>query len=174
MTVHNGANKGDFAKTVLMPGDPLRAKMIAERYLSDYKLVNTVRGMFAYTGFYKGVKISVMASGMGIPSIGIYSYELYKFYDVENIIRVGSCGSIDTNLNLYDIFVANSAYTKSTYGKCFNIDDDILYSSKELSKLLQDTAFSMNKTIAVGRAFLQILFMQNPILKIYIMRKAVT
>lgn len=153
MTVHNEANKGDFAKTVLMPGDPLRAKMIAERYLEDYKLVNTVRGMYAYTGFYKGVKVSVMASGMGIPSIGIYSYELYKFYDVENIIRVGSCGSIDTNLNLYDIFVAKDAYTKSTYGKCFNIDEDILPSDAYISKLLQDTAFKMNKKIALGRVF---------------------
>lgn len=153
MTVHNGANKGDFAKTVLMPGDPLRAKMIAEKYLEDFKLVNTVRGMLAYTGFYKGVKVSIMASGMGIPSIGIYSYELYKFYDVENIIRVGSCGSIDNNLNLYDIFIAESANTKSTYGKCFNIEEDTLYSSSEISKLLQDTALDMNKTIAVGRAF---------------------
>lgn len=153
MTVHNEANKGDFAKTVLMPGDPLRAKMIAERYLEDYKLVNTIRGMYAYTGFYKGVKVSVMASGMGIPSIGIYSYELYKFYDVENIIRVGSCGSIDTNLNLYDIFVAKDAYTKSTYGKCFNIDEDILSSDAYISKLLQDTAFKMNKKIALGRVF---------------------
>ena len=153
MTVHNEANKGDFAKTVLMPGDPLRAKMIAERYLEDYKLVNNVRGMYAYTGFYNGVKVSVMASGMGMPSIGIYSYELYKFYDVEHIIRIGSCGSIDTNLNLYDIFVAKDAYAISTYGKCFNIEENILPSDTSLSKLLQDTAFNMNKKIAYGRAF---------------------
>ena len=103
MTVHNEAKKEDIAKTVLMLGDPMRAKMIAEKYLDDYKLVNSVRGMYAYTGFYKGNRITVMASGMGIPSIGIYSYELYKFYDVDNIIRVGSCGTYIKDLNLYDI-----------------------------------------------------------------------
>ena len=99
MTVHNEAKKEDIAKTVLMPGDPMRAKMIAEKYLDDYKLVNSVRGMYAYTGFYKGKRITVMASGMGIPSIGIYSYELYKFYDVDEIIRLGTCGGYGEELN---------------------------------------------------------------------------
>ena len=89
-TAHNEANKGDFAKTVLMPGDPLRAKYVAENFLEDVKCVNTVRNCLGYTGTYKGVPVSVMASGMGMPSIGIYSYELYEFYDVENIIRIGS------------------------------------------------------------------------------------
>ena len=89
-TPHNEAKKGDFAKTVLMPGDPLRSKFIAETFLTDLKLVNNVRGVQGYTGLYKGVPVSVMASGMGMPSIGIYSYELYTQYDVENIIRVGS------------------------------------------------------------------------------------
>ena len=93
-TPHNNANKGDFAKTVLMPGDPLRAKFIAETFLTEPKLVNNVRGVQGYTGTYKGVPVSVMASGMGIPSIGIYSYELYTQYDVENIIRVGSAGAM--------------------------------------------------------------------------------
>ena len=119
MTVHNEANIDDIAKTVLMPGDPLRAKMIAEKYLDDYKLVNNVRGMFAYTGFYKGKKITVMASGMGIPSMGIYSYELFKFYNVDNIIRIGSCGSLIKDLNLYDIVVARDSYSISTYGVCY-------------------------------------------------------
>lgn len=91
-TPHNGAEKGQIAKSVLMPGDPLRAKFVAEHFLEDAKLVNTVRNAYAYTGTYKGKPVSVMASGMGMPSIGIYSYELFKFYDVENIIRIGSAG----------------------------------------------------------------------------------
>ena len=93
MTPHNEANLGDIAKTVIMPGDPLRAKYIAETFLEDYKLVNQIRGMYAYTGKYKGTEISVMAHGMGMPSAGIYTYELYKFYNVDNIIRIGSCGA---------------------------------------------------------------------------------
>ena len=99
-TPHNNAVKGDFAKTVLMPGDPLRAKFIAETFLTDPKLVNNVRGVQGYTGTYKGVPVSVMASGMGMPSIGIYSYELYTQYDVENIIRVGSAGAMRADLEL--------------------------------------------------------------------------
>ena len=98
-TPHNNAAKGDFAKTVLMPGDPLRAKFIAETFLTEPKLVNNVRGVQGYTGTYKGVPVSVMASGMGIPSIGIYSYELYTQYDVENIIRVGSAGAMRADLS---------------------------------------------------------------------------
>jgi purine-nucleoside phosphorylase len=94
MTPHNEAKKEDIAKIVIMPGDPLRAKYIAENFLENYRLVNSVRNMFAYTGFYKGNRITVMASGMGMPSMGIYCYELYKFYDVETIIRIGSCRSI--------------------------------------------------------------------------------
>ena len=92
-TPHNEANVGDYAKTVIMPGDPLRAKYIAENFLENYRLINSVRGIYAYTGKYKGKEISVMAHGMGMPSMGIYCYELYKFYNVENIIRIGSCGA---------------------------------------------------------------------------------
>ena len=92
-TPHNQGKIGDFAKTVLMPGDPLRAKYIAEHFLSDVRQVNGVRNMLGYTGTYKGKEVTVMGSGMGMPSIGIYSYELFKFYGVENIIRIGSCGS---------------------------------------------------------------------------------
>ena len=108
-TPHITAEMGDFAKTVLMPGDPLRAKFIAETFLDNYKLVNNVRGINGYTGYYIGKKVSVMASGMGQPSIGIYSYELYKFYGVENIIRVGSCGGFSKDLHFKDLVIAMGA-----------------------------------------------------------------
>ncbi|MBO5713057.1 MAG: purine-nucleoside phosphorylase [Clostridia bacterium] len=114
-TPHINAKVGDFAKTVLMPGDPLRAKFIAETYLTDAKLVNNVRGIQGYTGYYKGKKVSVMASGMGQPSIGIYSYELYNFFGVENIIRVGSCGGLDAELHVRDIVLAQAACTNGNY-----------------------------------------------------------
>ena len=104
-TPHNEAKEGDIAKTVLMPGDPLRAKFIAETFLENSTCFNQVRNMFGFTGTYKGKQISVMASGMGQPSIGIYSYELYKFYGVENIIRIGSAGSYKEDLNIFDVFV---------------------------------------------------------------------
>lgn len=120
-TPHIKAEFGDFAKTVLMPGDPLRAKFIAEKYLDNVKMVNDVRCAFAYTGYYKGKKVSVMASGMGQPSIGIYSYELFKFYGVENIIRVGSCGSMDKDLHLKDIIIAMGACTNGNYASQYNL-----------------------------------------------------
>ena len=114
-TPHNTAVKGEFAKTVLMPGDPLRAKMVAETFLSDAKLINNVRGIQGYTGTYEGVPVSVMASGMGMPSIGIYSYELFNFYDVENIIRVGTAGSFSRDVHVRDIVLASGACTDSNY-----------------------------------------------------------
>ena len=104
-TPHIGANANDFAKTVLMPGDPLRAKFIADTFLTDVKLVTSVRNIFGYTGYYKGKKVSVMASGMGMPSMGIYSYELYKYYNVETIIRIGTCGSYKEYINLFDVLI---------------------------------------------------------------------
>lgn len=116
-TPHNAAQKGDFAKTVLMPGDPLRAKFIAETYLQNTRLVTEVRGMLGYTGEYHGVPVSVMGSGMGIPSIGIYSYELYTEYDVDNIIRIGSAGSYSEKAALYDVLLATAAYSESSYAK---------------------------------------------------------
>lgn len=118
-TLHNTATKGDFAPTVLMPGDPLRAKFIAETYLDNAKLVNNVRGIQGYTGFYKGKPVSVMASGMGIPSIGIYSRELFTEYGVDNIIRVGSAGLIDKSLKIRSVVAAMSAYSNSNYGDQF-------------------------------------------------------
>ena len=121
-TPHINAPAGAFAKTVLLPGDPKRAKYVAEKFLENAELVNDVRGVQGYTGYYKGVRVSVMASGMGMPSMGIYSYELFNGYDVENIIRVGSIGSINENVNLKDVVVATSASTNSNYGKNFHLD----------------------------------------------------
>ncbi len=121
-TPHINAPSGAFAKTVLLPGDPKRAKYVAEKFLENAELVNDVRGVQGYTGYYKGVRVSVMASGMGIPSMGIYSYELFNAYEVENIIRVGSIGSINENVNLKDVVVATSASTNSNYGKNFHLD----------------------------------------------------
>ena len=118
-TPHINAPEGAFARTVLMPGDPLRAKFIAENYLNDAVLVNNVRGVQGYTGNYKGKRVSVMASGMGMPSIGIYSYELFNFYDVENIIRIGSAGAITDKLSLRDVVVGMSVYSDSGYGSQF-------------------------------------------------------
>lgn len=120
-TPHISAAYGDFAQTVLMPGDPLRAKFIAENYLTDAKLVNNVRGVNGYTGYYKGKRVSVMASGMGQPSIGIYSYELFNFYGVENIIRIGSCGSFDKDLHARDIIIAIGACTNGNYALQYNL-----------------------------------------------------
>ena len=115
-TPHNAAKPGDIAKTVLMPGDPLRAKFIAETYLENPVCFNTVRNMLGYTGTYEGKRVSVMGSGMGMPSIGIYSYELYHFYDVENIIRIGSAGGIADNVHVRDVVVGIGACTDSNYG----------------------------------------------------------
>ncbi len=120
-TPHISAQPGDFGKTVLMPGDPLRSKFIAENFLENATLVNNVRGVQGYTGFYKGVKVSVMASGMGIPAIGIYSHELYNGYGVENIIRVGSAGAIQEHVKVRDIILAQGACTDSNYAHIFNL-----------------------------------------------------
>ena len=114
-TPHIQAEKGDFAQTVLMPGDPLRAKFIAETYLEKVRQVNAVRGMLGYTGVYQGQPVSVMASGMGMPSMGIYSYELFRFYDVENIIRIGTAGAVSEQLSIGDVVLAMSAATNSNY-----------------------------------------------------------
>ena len=120
-TPHITAKAGDFAETVLMPGDPLRAKFIAETFLEDAVLVNNVRGVNGYTGYYKGKRVSVMASGMGQPSIGIYSYELFNFYGVKNIIRIGSCGSFHKDLHVRDIIIASGACTNGNYAMQYNL-----------------------------------------------------
>ena len=121
-TPHNTAEKGDFAKTVLMPGDPLRAKYIAEHYIENPKLVNNVRGVQGYTGTYKGVPVSVMASGMGMPSMAIYSYELFNFYGVENILRVGSAGAVSMELKVRDIVLGQGACTSSSMQDNFGVN----------------------------------------------------
>ncbi len=121
-TPHISCSPDDFAKTVLMPGDPLRSKMIAETYLTDAKLINNIRGIQGYTGLYEGKRVSVMASGMGMPSIGLYSYELYHFFGVETIIRVGSAGAIHPDLKLFDIVLGQGSCTDSRYGEQFGLD----------------------------------------------------
>ena len=120
-TPHNSANPGDFAKTVLMPGDPLRAKLIAETFLDNAKLVNNVRGIHGYTGSYKGTPVSVMASGMGAPSIGIYSYELFTQYGVDNIIRIGSAGALTNDLQLRDVVAAMGVCTDSNFAQQYRL-----------------------------------------------------
>jgi len=150
-TPHNEAKIGEIAKTVIMPGDPLRAKYIAENFLNDYKLVNSIRGMFAYTGFYNGKEITVMAHGMGMASVGIYSYELYKVYGVENIIRIGSCGAYLPELKLFDIVLSNRAYTEGTYALTFSNDNCYLAeASKILNDIIIKTAEENNISILVG------------------------
>ena len=130
-----------LAKTVLMPGDPLRAKFIAETFLTDVVKINGVRNMFAYTGLYKGKPITVFGSGMGQPSIGIYSYELFNFYGVENIIRIGSAGSYSADLAVYDTVLVTEAYSESTFAKvAFDIEGDILPSNAELNDKLRECA----------------------------------
>ena len=138
-TPHNNAKMGDIAKTVLMPGDPLRAKFIAETYLEDVVQYNTVRNMLGYTGTYKGKRISVQGHGMGIPSIGIYTYELFNFYDVDNIIRVGSAGAIDEDVHLRDIIFGMGACTDSNYARQFELPGTFapIASYKLLSKAVE-------------------------------------
>ena len=144
-TPHNQAKFGEIAKNILMPGDPLRAKFIAETFLENIKLVNSVRNMLAYTGEYKGKEITVMASGMGMPSIGIYSYELYSQYGVENIVRVGSAGAYTDKLNLFDVVLAESAWSESSFAKTQNgYDKDTTYPDRELNEKIIETAKKLN------------------------------
>ncbi len=151
-TPHNKAEVGSIAKTVLMPGDPLRAKYIAETFLEDVVQFNSVRNMFGFTGTYKGRKISVMGSGMGMPSIGIYSYELFKFYGVENIIRIGSAGAYTDKLNLFDTVLAESSWSESTFAKTQDgYDKDITYPSEELNARLEKAAEELNIPVIKAR-----------------------
>lgn len=150
MTSHNEANKEDIAKIVIMPGDPLRAKYIAENFLEDYKLVNSVRNVLAYTGFYKGKRITVMASGMGMPSMGIYCYELYMFYDVETIIRIGSCGVYVDEINLLETILVDGSYTFGNFALNFNDKDEhFVMADNALNLLISDVARDEN--IAIRR-----------------------
>lgn len=149
-TPHNEAKLGEIAKTVIMPGDPLRAKYIAENFLENYKLVNSVRGMYAYTGTYKGKEITVMAHGMGMPSVGIYSYELYKIYGVENIIRIGSCGAYLPELKLFDIILSKNVFSESNFALTLNNEDcHIVSADSALNNIIIDTANEININIHV-------------------------
>ncbi len=151
-TPHNTAEINEIASTVLMPGDPLRAKYIAETFLEDVHEFNSVRNMFGYTGTYKGRKISVMGSGMGMPSIGIYSYELYKFYNVDQIIRIGSAGAYSPDLNLYDTILVKEAWSESNFAKAQNNQQrHILKSSPELNKKILKIGKKLNIPVVYGR-----------------------
>ena len=150
-TAHNQAEFGEIAKTVLMPGDPLRAKFIAETFLENPRQFNAVRGMYGYTGTYKGKKVSVMGSGMGMPSIGIYSYELYSQYGVDNIIRIGSAGAYSKEVNLYDVVLVTKAYSESTFAKTQSgYDEPYTYPSEELDKSIIEAAKELNIELHEG------------------------
>jgi len=162
-TPHNSANKGDFAKTVLMPGDPLRAKFIAESYLDNLKLVTSVRNVYGYTGTYKGIPVSVMASGMGQPSIGIYSYELYSQYDVDTIIRIGSAGSYVDELRIYDVVLADSAYSGSNFAFIQNgCTDDVMYPSQKVNETIKTTAVELGIPYKEARIHSSDVFYEEP------------
>ena len=151
-TPHINAEKHEIAKVVLMPGDPLRAKYITDTFLTDVKQFNSVRNMFGYTGLYNGRRISVMGSGMGMPSIGIYSYELFKFYDVDTIIRIGSCGAYTKTLKLYDTILVTEAFSESSFafaqGKC---EEDTLPASKTVNEKLEAISKELDIPVVKGK-----------------------
>lgn len=153
-TVHIESNYDDIADIVLMPGDPKRSEYIAKKYLKNYKLVNSVRGMLAYTGYYKDKLITVFPSGMGNPSMGIYSYELFKDYGVNNIIRIGSCGGYSERLKLRDVILVNGSYSDSNYAKAMGgYKDKLIDSNLSLNNIIASTAKELNKKIVKGNVF---------------------
>lgn len=154
-TPHNMCDdKTKIAKTVLMPGDPLRAKFIAENFLTDVIEINTVRNNLGYTGYYNGKRITVMSSGMGMPSIGIYSYELYNFYDVDTIVRIGSAGSYDKEYKIYDTILVKDAYSDSSYAKCaFEYKTKIMKPSKDVNKKLKKFAKKIGVELKEARIY---------------------
>ena len=150
-TPHITAEYGKIAKKVLVPGDPLRAKFIAEEYLQEVECFNTVRNMFGYTGIYKGKEVSVMGSGMGMPSIGIYSYELYKFYDVDSIIRIGSAGAFRDDVHVMDVVIAMGACTNSNFASQYKLNGTYApIASYDLLSRAVEVANSQNKKVVVG------------------------
>ena len=153
-TPHISAQKGDFAKTVLMPGDPLRAKFIAETFLEEARLVNSVRGIGGYTGFYQGKRVSVMASGMGMPSMGIYSYELFRFYEVDHIIRIGTAGAIRADIKLRDVVAGMGACTNSSFAQQYQLPGDYApIASYRMLKTAVDTAKQLGIDLIVGNLY---------------------
>ena len=162
-TPHIAAEPGDFAKTVLMPGDPLRAQFIAETFLKDVRQVTAVRGMLGFTGTYEGRPISVMGSGMGMPSIGIYSYELFKFYGVDNIIRIGSAGSYTEKAKLFDVVLATGAVSESSYAKTQSgFEGHITFPSRELNEKLRASAAKQGIPLIEGNIHSSDVFYRQP------------
>ena len=185
-TPHINAVKGDIAETILLPGDPLRAKFIADNFLKDVVQFNAIRNMFGYTGTYKGKRISVMGTGMGIPSIGIYSYELIHFYGVKNLIRIGSCGALQKDLKLYDVILGIGASTNSAYARQYNLPGtysataswELLYKAKQIADeknthvtvgniLSSDTFYSADNTDAMRWANMGILAIEMEAYALY-------
>ena len=151
-TVHIEANKGEIASRVLMPGDPNRATYIAEKYLENPKLINKLRGELGYTGKYKGVDVTIFSSGMGIASMGIYSHELFDYYDVDTIIRIGTAGAYTTDLKIFDLMVVDSSYSRTTFDVESGIDDkEIINSSQELNGIIMQTAAMKGMNVKLGR-----------------------
>jgi len=161
-TVHINAKNEDIAKVVLMPGDPKRAKYIATNFLKDYKLVNEIRGMEAYTGYYKDKLVTIFPSGMGNPSMGIYSYELFKFYNVEYIIRIGSMGGYSKNISLNDVVLATSSYSNSNYAKTLNnYDYKEITSDLYLNEVISNTALNLDINLKKEKVFCTDVFYEN-------------
>ncbi len=162
-TMHNQAEKGQIAKTVLMPGDPLRAKFIAETFLSDVRQVTGVRGMLGFTGTYRGKPVSVMGSGMGMPSMGLYSYELFSHYDVDNIIRVGSTGAYTEEVKLFDVIMATESYSESSYALQQSRETaDIMLPSAELCAKLERSAAALGMPLVKGPIHSSDVFYSQP------------
>ena len=158
-TAHIESNLEDIAPVVLMPGDPLRAKYIAENFLENAKLINKVRNMFGYTGTYKGKKVTVFASGMGIPSIGIYSYELFKFYNVKKIIRIGTCGSFHPDIKVLDVILSKGAYCKTYFDKLLDGgSENYVESSEELNRKIMNVAKTRNIDLKYGKTITSDVF----------------
>lgn len=149
-TVHINAKKEDIAKIVIMPGDPLRAKFIAETYLNNYTLVSSTRNIFAYTGYYKNKRVTVMASGMGNASIGIYSHELFNEYDVDFIIRIGTCGSYKKEIKLYDIILVDNSYSNTSYGINMGYNEPSIPSNSFLNEIIEETGKNKGINIIKG------------------------
>lgn len=160
-TPHIESALNEISENVIMPGDPLRAKFIAETYLTDVKQVNKVRNCFAYTGKYKGKEVTVFASGMGIPSMGIYAYELYQFYHVKRIIRVGSCGTYKKDMNLFDLILVSSSISESNFGRVFALDDSkSVESSNLLNQKIIEAASTNHKHLTIGNIYCSEAFYQ--------------
>ena len=161
-TPHIESNPGDIAKVVIMPGDPMRAKYIADNYLTDVRMVNQIRGMFAYTGYYEGKMVTIFPSGMGIPSMGIYAYELFNNYNVDCIIRIGTIGAYDPNLKLGDVILTSRAYSDSSFA---SVQDDYkenyLDSSKEVNDVIVKTALECEIDLKVGNIFTSDVFYEK-------------